>query len=395
MVCAGALAAVQSYSQPAPDVSPQSTPQVSRQPSPQASLTPDLAAMLEQEPKPDSLQPRNKPAEVEAAGAVALQTTPASQASGSFGGDVVCSGGDGGHSSGGDGGHSSGDGGHSGDDGGHSGGDGGHSGGDGGHSGGDGGHSGGDGGHSGGDGGHSGGDGGHSSGDGGHSGGDGGHSSGDGGHSGGDHRCSAEDSDGHCSSGSIDDGTSSGIVESHLVSSVDGGTGGGGTGGGGTGNGSNGGSHVDQGAAAENAPIALDDLGHSAGAGSPAGGDHNGIAGEPGDCTAGGSGGAPAETGAGNTVTLTGHKLMTGEVSCLDFNSQLPTSAATQVQRTVGHEQRGRGAGSRMQAADQDVFRGVNPSAKEEADAFLADLKCERALHPKLHLLSAFQPVGL
>ena len=314
MISAGAAAA-QSYSQPAPNGSPQSTSQPSHQPSPQASPIPHLAALTEQEPSPDGLLPRTKSAEPKAADGLALQTTLASQASGSFGGDIVCSGS-----------------GHNGDD---------------------------------------------------------------------DKSCGG-DSDGYCSGGSSVGGTSS----DHLVSSVSGGTGGssceggsfsggdssgGGSsvGGGSDGDGSHGGSHVDQGAAAENAPVAPADLGHSSGAGSPAGRSQNGIAEETCDCTGGGSGGAPAETGAGNTANLTAQKLTTGEVSFLDVSSQLST--ASQSQRT-GHEKRGRGAGGGMQAADQYVFRGVNPSAKEEADAFLADLKCECALQPTLILLSAFQP---
>ena len=292
---------MQSSEPPAPDVFPQSTCLCKRQPSPQPSSVSDMAALLEQEPSPDSLQPLAKSEEPEAADTAALQP-PVSQASISSGSDI-------GHS--------------------------------------------------------------------------------DGGFNGGNDDCNAADGDGYCSHSSIIGASYSAGGESDVVSSLNGGAGSSSVGAS-SGDGSNGGSHAGKGAADEDAlaPDAPADLGDSSDAGSPAGGSEF-VVKTPGGSSGDGSGGAPAETG--HTTSLTANKLMTGEVSFLDFNSQL--QEATARQGRVRGEDRGEEQGGGMQAADQDVSGVVHPSAKAEASCFLADLGCECALHPKFIWLSALQPV--
>ena len=327
--CAGALSALQSYKQPNPHVLPQSRPPLTLQLRPEPSLTPDLAALSEQEPSPDSLQPSNRSAEPEAA--ATLQTVSRISSNFDGAGDNSC---------------------------------------------------------------------------------------GDGSHGGGDDDRNAGDGNDYRSSGSIIDcaysgvgsagggtGASSGGASSGGASSggaSGGGASSGGASGGGASSGSGGassdggGSHVGEGAAAESAlpPFPPADGGDS----SPAGGSDDGIAGELGDwdsdVNGDGNGGAHGEPSAGNTANLTAQKLKTGEVSILDFNSQLQQAAATQAQERVWGEEGGAGQGIGMQAADQDLIPVVSPSAKEEASCFLAELGCECS-SPQTHWRNAYKAAEL
>ena len=287
MACVGALLALH----PSSKLTSHSTPQLSPQPSP----TPDLAAVLEQEPSLDSLQPVNKPAEPEAADAVALPI-PAPQASGSFG--------DGGYSSG-----------YGSDD------------------------------------------------------------------------CSASDGDGSCSSFGVSDsatgesgvdssdGASSGSASSGSASS--GGVSSGASSGSASSGGASSGGASSGGAAVEGAlpPVPL-----------AVGGSENGSAekhvGSPRDGTAGG----PVHVGVGNIANPahpTAQQLLSGQVSFSEFYLRLQKSQARQAQSRVLVEDTGRGASSVMEAGGKDMSRMSNPSAKEEASRFLANLGSEFALHPR------------
>ena len=307
MACVGALLALH----PSSKLTSHSTPQLSPQPSP----TPDLAAVLEQEPSLDSLQPVNKPAEPEAADAVALHI-PAPQASGSLG--------DGGYSSG-----------YGSDD------------------------------------------------------------------------CSASDGDGSCSSfGGSDsatgesgvdssDGASSGSASSGSTSSGSASSGSASSGSASSGSASSGG--VSSGASSGSASSGGASSGGASSGGAAVegalppvplavGGSENGSAekhvGSPRDGTAGG----PVHVGVGNIANPahpTAQQLLSGQVSFSEFYLRLQKSQARQAQSRVLVEDTGRGASSVMEAGGKDMSRMSNPSAKEEASRFLANLGSEFALHPR------------
>ena len=156
----------------------------------------------------------------------------------------------------------------------------------------------------------------------------------------------------------------------------------------GGGSASSGAGHVGGGAAIQSGLLHVSPAGcsHSCGGDDGNTGGHGGFAGDE-------SAVAPVQTGAGSPAKLTTQEaLASGALSFSVWHSWSPERQRLAVEESrkaavkSAAAETGQGAGSRVAALGQ-AFTGVtNPAAKEEANAFLADLGCERSSPPHSHL---------